>query len=85
MKAWHVHDGYPEEGSLLVFAETRNKARWAGVWGHPLNAGDMEYKDMIATRVPKYDNLFNDERVCCDNSDLPEGTPDLFWCDEEEA
>lgn len=84
MKAWCVHDGWPEEGCLLVFAPTRNRARQLFISDHPL-IGDFQYRDTVATRASKWDDLFDDERVVCDNSELPKGTPDLFWCDEEEA
>lgn len=84
MKAWCVHDGWPEEGVLLIYAETRNRARYLFVTLHPL-IGDFRYSDTIATRAKKWDDLFNDERVVCDNSELPEGTPEVFWCDEAEA
>jgi len=84
MKAWCVHDGWPEEGCLLVYAETRNRARHLFVVHHPL-IGDFEYRHTVATRAPKWDGLFKDERVLCDNSELPEGTPAVFWCDEAEA
>lgn len=83
MKAWCVHDGWPEEGSLLVFAETRNKARYRGAEGHPLM--DMDYRDMCAIRAPKFDDLFDRPCVISDNSELPEGTPELFWSDEDDA
>ena len=81
MKAWHVHDGYPEEGSLLIYAETRNKARHMFITDHPL-IGDFEYRLTIAKRVPEWDDLFDKPTTICSDSELPKGSPQ-FWEDED--
>ena len=80
MKAWHVHDGEPSECSLLVFAETRNGARFLGFRN---GTWDFEsYVGMRAIRAPKWDAYATAVRVIDENDDLPVGAPP-FYSDRE--
>lgn len=76
MKAWHVHDGDPLEASTLVFAATRNRAR---VLAYRSAAWDYdEYVRLQASRAPKWDGLFAEERVVDCNDELPAGAPPFY-------
>jgi len=79
MKAWHIFDGEVGECSLLVFAETRNRARVLGL------SGPWDYEDYIsvsAIRAPLWDQYAESEAVIEINDDLPNGAP-LFYDDSE--
>ena len=68
MKAWHCFSVSPEYGSLLVYAETRNKARFLA----SNSPWEWDYVDITAKRAnPQYDGLFNDERNIESNDELP--------------
>ena len=81
MKAWHCFDPCIGEADLLVFAETRGRARILAV-----ENATWEYGDFInvgCVRAKKYDKFCeNDERIFDTNEDLPEGAPP-FYSDEE--
>lgn len=80
MKAWHVFSGDPQDGSLLVIAPTRNRARKLG-----LKAGLWDFGEWIDTRANRakaYDGLFDRETVVEDNDGLPEGA-EPFYSDYE--
>ncbi len=76
MKAWSVHDGFPQQSSLLVFAETANRAKGlamrAGLWEFD------EYVAMRAKRSPQFDLYSQAERVIETNQDLPPGAPHFY-------
>ena len=79
MKAWHVYDGEPGQSDLLVFAETRSRARKMAK-----DIGLWEYEDWIcirAKRCQEFDQFFEDERVVDTNDDLPPDAP-RFYADE---
>lgn len=80
MKAWHVHDGDPQEYSLLVFAPTRSRAKLVGFRQGP---GDTyNYLDMQATRAPRWDGIRDTEGIIETNDDLPEEA-EPFYREEE--
>ena len=81
MKAWHVHD--PDwEANLLIFADDRNRARYIA-WTHGTWEFDS-YIDIQAKRAPRWDNLFDNEKVIDENADLPAGA-EPFYTDPEYA
>lgn len=59
MKAWTTFVGDPwDSGCLIVFAETRNKAKllgWQELW-----QGFCEYIEMGANRVPELDQYYKE-------------------------
>lgn len=79
MKAYNVYpgDNMFHEGCVLVYANTRNKARQLGFKKGPWNGYD--YIDFNALRVKPFDNVFNKEIVIESNKELPEG---LIFFDE---
>lgn len=83
LKAWHVFDGDPYESSLLVFAETRNRARVlaqrAGLWEYE------DYERIGARRARTWDAFCDGERVIEQNSDLPVAAPPFYDGGDGEA
>lgn len=80
LKAYVVSWGEPvESGCILVWAETRGQAKgytqFCGPWINP------PYTELIARRVPAYDQYAEDtpfaHRVET-NDELPEGAPAFF-------
>lgn len=79
MKAWLVfHD---DSWCLMVFAETRNRAKALASEKGPC---DMPYVECRAVRLPDYDVHASSEQVMVTNDDLPDGAPD-YWEDECET
>lgn len=82
MKAWHVLDtAIDGEANLLVFAETANRARKMA-----MDHGTWEFDSYIHTRAlrrPKYDDLFDVEKVIDSNEDLPAGAEPFYHDDLE--
>ena len=75
MKAYMVFSGYPQDGCLLVYAETSNKAKSLCV-GHDF---DWEYTQMNSRRQPDYDQHFNGTNTIIEcNDDLQKGVPPFF-------
>ena len=76
MIAWHIFDGDPYEASLLVFAASRNRARYIAyrycLWDY------QEYVHVSARRAPPWDGLFDCEKVVETNEDLPAGAPPFY-------
>jgi hypothetical protein len=83
MKAWHVMDtAIDGEAHLLVFAETRNRARQMG-----FEHGTWDFEEYIHTRAkraPAWDGLLEQERVIDTNEDLPPGAPPFYSEGEDE-
>lgn len=81
MKAWHCFSESPEYGSLLVYADTRNRARYKAL----TSAWDWCYLGVSAVRArPEFDDLYDAEKIVESNDDLPAKTPrfyneDLPW------
>jgi hypothetical protein len=80
MKAWHVHEG-DYESNLLIFAEDRNRARYIA-WTHGTWEFDS-YVAIMAKRAPRWDNLFDTEKVIDSNEDLPAGAEPFYRDDLE--
>ena len=78
IRAWHVHDGDPGEASILVFAETRNRARILGT----KSDWDFEYVNTEAKLAPAWHQYADAERIVEDNSQLPPDAP-RFYADWE--
>lgn len=79
MKAWHIHEG-DYEANLLIFAPTLNRARYMA-WQN----GTWEFDSYVhikGRRAPKWDGVFDHEKVIDQNSDLPAGT-EPFYNEEE--
>lgn len=72
MRAWHCFCGNPCDGSLLVIAETRNRAKVLAsrsVW-------EWEYIDIsVRAANPVYDDVSDHERIVETNDDLPSHSP----------
>jgi hypothetical protein len=69
------------DGAMLVFAESRNRARYVA-YTH----GTWEYDDywrINARRAPEYDGVFDAEAVADTNDDLPAGYP-AFYSDSDD-
>jgi hypothetical protein len=79
MKAWHVDEG-GGECNLLIFAADRHRARYIA-WTHGTWEFDS-YQHIRARRAPKWDGLFDAEKVIDVNEDLPPGA-EPFYSDEE--
>lgn len=60
MKAWVLSEDYVE-GSELVYADTRNQARYRGVGSEVFP--DSEYSDIRARREPRADDRENEPRL----------------------
>lgn len=78
MKAWTVFCGDVVDGAVLVFAETRNRARQLGVGAWP---GNWYYMDVSAKRARAWDGLRQGEDCIVDESDMPAAWPRFFWDD----
>lgn len=78
IRAWHVHDGEPGEASVLVFAETRNRARVLGTQSD----WDFEYINTEAKLAPQWHAYALVEKIIEDNSELPADAP-KFYADWE--
>jgi hypothetical protein len=83
MKAWHVFCGDPHEGSLLIYAKTRNQAKSVAIKKGPYDV-DF-YTDLSARRSPEHD-CDSVNKACCieTNADLPAGGMVPFYNDDEE-
>lgn len=83
LKAYVVFPGETpiDEGCLLVFAETRNKAR---KFAHGHFWGECEYIYMTALRRPSWDSIAKGEVTYCveTNDGLPNGCVP-FYVDTE--
>lgn len=67
MKAWQISPKN-EFYSVVIFAETRNKAKYMALSMEEF--WDNEYIDLVAWRLPKADNLYNNRnRMDWDNSE----------------
>ncbi len=71
-----------DEWSLLIWADTPNKAKLMGFFEGPLSRQESEYIDWSAKRNPQYDEYSDAEKIVDMNSELPEGAPD-FYNDED--
>lgn len=74
LKAYSCFNGYqgghPGDGCLLVFAETRNKARFMASF----DIADGEYEFTYARRAAGYDRFAGDEpNMVLTNDELPDG------------
>jgi len=67
----------PYDGSLLVFAETANKARVKACRNGPYEWSD-EYLDTRARRAKEWDKYADAERIIETNDDLPAGAPAFY-------
>ncbi len=77
MKAYHLFCGYPLDGSLLVFAETRNKARMKALRSGPYD-WEYEYIHIRANRAEEWDKYADVERIVETNDELPEDAPPFY-------
>ncbi len=80
MKAWMADGGSPEDGCLLVFAETRNKARYIAT-GFEFNFCD-EYEYVRCRRRPEFDKWYVGKSIVVTNAELPDGCP-AFYSEED--
>lgn len=80
LKAWHVWQGDPWDGSLLVFAYTRNQARLRGFMDGPWEWD--EYVHTRSIRAKDWDEHADRVRVIETNDDLPEGAKPFYDDDE---
>ena len=75
MKAWHCCHLHIGDSDLLVFAETRNKARKAaldaGLWGY-------EYASLTAYRAHDWDDMPGDAVVIETNEGISADFPDFY-------
>ena len=79
MKAYRVTPDPIGYGAMLLFAASRNRARYVA-----LNHGTWEYPDYLSINVRRaavYDGAFDTEMVIDTNDDLPAGYPP-FYCDD---
>lgn len=74
MKAYMLFSGYPQDGCLLVYAETRNKARYLGT-GSPWH---WDYEDINSFRRPKFDQYCDEPRAFETDDDLPDDAPEFY-------
>jgi hypothetical protein len=74
MKAYMTFSGYPQDGCLLVYAETKNKARYLTVGSE----WDWEYDEINAWRKPEFDQYYNGRAIIETNDELPEGAPEFY-------
>jgi len=78
MKAWMADSGYPVDGCLLVFAETRGKARYVAVNNGIADGFLNEYQHIRCRRMPAFDKWYRDQVIIVTNDDLPEGAPPFY-------
>ena len=71
MKAWHCFVDSYENGSLLVFAESRNMARKVA----SKSIFDWDYIEITAKRAKSHDGLRDVSCLIYNNDDLPEDNP----------
>lgn len=76
MKAYMTFSQYPMDGCLLVYAETKNKARYLTVG----SLWDWDYEEIGARRSPEFDQYYDGHTIIETNDELPEGAP-LFYDD----
>ena len=79
IKAWCVYPGNNtfDEGCILVFAISRNKAKSLGLSKGPWIG--LEYLDFKAKRTPAFDKYFNKNNLIIEtNNELPKDAPDFF-------
>ena len=76
MKAYMVFSGDPQDGCMLIYAETANKATSFGVG----QLFDWDYIQMNCRRMPDYDQYA--DQITCQlietNADLPEGAHPFY-------
>ncbi len=77
MKAYWVYCYSPEDGILLVFAETANKARAKAYQDGPYD-WKFEYLDIRAKRAKEWDRYASGERIIETNDELPAGAPPFY-------
>lgn len=75
LKAWRIACG---DYDMLVFADSRNKAREISVSSGPVY---MDYMDVRAYRHSSLDGFADRENLMLCNRELPDGCP-RFWSDE---
>jgi hypothetical protein len=61
MKAWKVSRNKYEPYATVVFAETRNKARYLALSTECCE--DCEYSDIVATRLPQIDKCYKKGKI----------------------
>ena len=82
MKAWIADGGSPVEGCLLVFAETRNKAKAVTV-NNGICVGFLdEYRYVRCRRMPEFDEWYRDKAIVEQNIDLPKECPLKFYTED---
>ncbi|GMR15843.1 MAG: hypothetical protein BMS9Abin31_0137 [Gammaproteobacteria bacterium] len=75
MKAYMIFSGYPQDGCLLVFAESRNKAKYAvSISGY----FDWDYENMNSRRMKPYDKYYKGRSMVDCNDDLPKNAPSFY-------
>ena len=75
MKAWHVFCGDPQDGSLLIYANARNRART--LWFKGPYTTDF-YLDVQARRASQWDGAYAWEMVIETNDEIPENYADFY-------
>lgn len=76
--AWIADEGDPDDGCLLVFAHTRNKARVVAS-NNGIAYGFLdEYVHVRCRRVPKFDKWYRGKNIIDTNYGLPEGAPNFY-------
>ena len=78
MKAWIADDGRAEDGCLLIYAETRNKAKTAAVYSGICIGFLDEYIHVRCRRMPQFDQWYRDKVIIEENRDLPKGCPPFY-------
>lgn len=77
MLAFQLYEESPEYGCLLVFAESRGKAKSLGVRCGPFM--DWSFPKVSCRRIQKYDGLFDKPCVIETNNELPPGTEHFYY------
>ena len=77
MKAYLVFHRLAPEESLLVFAETRDKARAKVARDGPYDWA-FEYLDVRARREKEWDEYAREEKIIEANDELPAGAPPFY-------
>lgn len=82
MKAWIAHDGSVADGCLLVYAETRNKARQTAAASGICVGFLDEYIYVRCRRMPQFDKWYRDKQIIMQNTDLPKECPLTFYTED---
>jgi hypothetical protein len=79
MKAFMVYCGNIWDGCLLVYAKTRNQARYIATSFDPFFLSEYEYN--TAVRKPGWDKYYDGRSIIDCNMSLPDGAP-AFYTEE---